>query len=187
MRTMFGMGFRASVESWGLGQSDPKLVAILNAARARLTEIRAWQGRMMATDSGIQSVDADARFRELDRIVTMDNAAVNYLYDKSVSGELLELEQANDAREWSAQVDEMYKIMISETGMTPTKLDTIQVQAPNGNWYTAPATQVKTPSPVAPAPTAALPSKASPFTTKNILIGGGIAAGVGVILYGIFG
>jgi hypothetical protein len=184
---MFGMGFRASVESWGLGQTDPKLVAILNAARTRLASIRAWQERMMATDASILSVADDARFRELDRIVTMDNAAVNRIYDMSVAGELLDIEQANDAREWAAQVDEMYQIMVRATGMTPTKFDTVQVQAPNGNWYTAPATQTKTPSPVAPAATAELPSKASPFTTKNILVGGVVAAGVGVILYGIFG
>jgi hypothetical protein len=184
---MFGMGFRSSVESWGLGQTDPKLVAILNAARTRLASIRAWQERMMATDASILSVADDARFRELDRIVTMDNAAVNRIYDMSVSGELLDIEHANDAREWASQVDEMYKIMVAATGMTPTKLDTVQVQAPNGNWYTAPATPVKAPSPVPAAPTAALPSKASPFTTKNLLVGGGVAAGVGIILYALWG
>lgn len=187
MRSMFSMGFRANVESWSLGQTDPKLVAILNGARSRLTEIRAWQNRMLLNDSSILSVADDARFRELDRIVTMDNAAVNRIYDMTAAGELLEIEQANDAREWAAQVDEMYKIMVAATGMAPTKLDTIQVQAPNGNWYTAPATPVKAPSPVPAAATAVLPSKASPFTTKNMLIGGGIAAGVGIVLYGIFG
>jgi hypothetical protein len=184
---MFGMGFRSSVESWGLGQTDPKLVAVLNAARVELAEIRSWQASLMATDSSILSVVDDGRFRELDRIVTMDNAAVNYLYEKTSSGELLELEQANDAREWAAQVHEMYQIMIRATGKTPTKLETIQVQAPNGNWYTAPATPVKAPSPVPAAPTATLPSKASPFTAKNLLVGGGVAAGVGIILYALWG
>lgn len=189
MRSMFNMGFRAGVESWSLGQSDPKLIEAMNSAKSQLAKVRSWQAAMSLTDSGNLTASDDARFRELDRIVTMDTAAVEYILDKVTRGELIEVEQAADVREWAAQIGEMYKIVLSVTGQQPNKLDITQVQSPTGTWYSTPLIQA--PNVKAPAPTASststLPSKASPFTTKNILVGGAVAAGVGIVLYGIFG
>lgn len=187
MRTMFSMGFQARVASWSLGQTDPKLVAAVDAARNQLAGIRTWQTQMAINDTSILSVDVDARFKELDRIVTMDAAAVGYIYDKVMAGELVDLEQANDAREWAAQVGEMYKIMISTTGMVPSKLDPVQVRSSTGTWYTAPGTPTSVPVTVASSPTSTLPSKNPGITGKDVLIGSGVAVGLGALLYALLG
>ena len=166
-------------------------MAAVDTARNQLASVRTWQTQMALNDTSIPSVDAYNRFNELERIVTMDAAAVGHIYNKVMAGELIDLEQANDAREWAAQVGEMYKIMISVTGMTPSKLDPVQVRSSTGTWYTAPATSPATgtsaPVVVTPSPTSTLPSRKPGITGRDVLIGSGVAVGLGAILYALLG
>lgn len=187
MRTMFSMGFKGSVEAWRLGQSDPALVSAYKGGKAKLAAVRAWMPQADALVASAASDDTSSgqaviRLKELERTVSMDEAAVDFIMGRLEAGESLDLGQANDVREWVSQVEEMGRIAQSlgmGSGAQPTPITGTQVRGPNGTWYTAPG------SPGAPAAPAA--PGASGITNQQLLVGAGVTAALGIVLYAIWG
>lgn len=81
-------------------------------------------------------------------------------------------------KQWVTGISEMYKIFLAHRNL-PLSLP-LETEAPPG------FTNTKTPTtPTVVTRPAATPAAEGPFSTKNVIIGGGIAAAVGILIYSL--
>jgi hypothetical protein len=183
---MFVTGIRRDL-GWGavLGQKMTPSQAKLayQTAATSWNNVKTWRARQ--SDPSLLSVFDDLQVQEfmvVYDIVDRDAAGVEQVASRIPSGDPeMDALYAEDIEEWVVQVRRLSQMISQVTGYQPTKLS---VQTPSGSYVPSGSGSGSVPS--APGTTGAKSgAAASKFGGKELLLGGGLAVGLGVVLWSL--
>ena len=198
MRTIFAHNWVSASRHWmggynALGQAEEtmappdreNMLAGINAAMEKVPELEdliAYSGDNDPNLSRTLGMDA-SRFFALSNSIAPLYQTVKAMQDRLYEPEPAMWTMPTAAefaavKQWVTGITEMYKIYLSHKNL-PLSLP-LDTEAPPG------FTNTKTPTtPEVITRPAATPAAESPFSTKNVLIGGGVMAAVGILVYAL--